>query len=684
MKLIIILLLVTTLSYAKTNHPKIDQAIRSARLNYLPKHKAKEFHSEILKLHKKNPHYLPLELNFIFSLSNLNMNDEVQQVYENRWKTKMTKRNHFLYLYTTIVSWRTSPSKTAKVLKKIEEIFDKKNIKSDLNYNTRITILNLSRNLKQRKKAQGYLNKNFPQDPAFRRIAPRLLAAEGKLNELISKCTHELQNKDKELANCKRISHAQVEPSKAQISNINQLKKKVETLGEKTNQSQKDFLISMYKFISSLGDAKETEVKLGNKISSFQKSWIPSEDLRKYFEINDYKGFLLFENLYKIISTPDVKTKIEKLKGQFSQVKGYKKLTNLLYQNVVSSYLHPTIKDEKKAIKNLEQWLKFDKENYYAKKRLAEFYLKTGKKLEKALEFTNELISIQEEHSAKQQDNYPNYVEFLNQSNSNLAALHRNKGEILQKMKKYAQSIGSLKLSFSLAPKNEVANLLYQSYQELDKDRDRLEWGLIALVKTKEDLPKEATAKLKKDLKQYISQMTGASAQNIKLPQLAAKKRSLYHLGDKNKKKSKKDKKHPLIGKSFIPLPYNTINKKPFNWKSLKGKNVVLSFWATWCVPCIQELTVLDKLKRDYKGKPLEIVAVCTDGLSKKKEMKKIIKKARIKHIQILEGKSDAMDTYGFNAIPTAFYINQKGKIIDKGQGYSEHLDEEIKKNLHL
>jgi thiol-disulfide isomerase/thioredoxin len=56
-----------------------------------------------------------------------------------------------------------------------------------------------------------------------------------------------------------------------------------------------------------------------------------------------------------------------------------------------------------------------------------------------------------------------------------------------------------------------------------------------------------------------------------------------------------KVEKHPLIDKTLIKIPYKDLDGKLFDWNKIKGKKLVLTFWATWCVPCIQELSILEK-----------------------------------------------------------------------------------------
>ena len=51
----------------------------------------------------------------------------------------------------------------------------------------------------------------------------------------------------------------------------------------------------------------------------------------------------------------------------------------------------------------------------------------------------------------------------------------------------------------------------------------------------------------------------------------------------------------------------------PVSLKSLKGKYVVLDFWASWCGPCMYEYPYLEKLKNVFKGKNIEFVSVSCD-----------------------------------------------------------------------
>ncbi len=679
MKILLIILALSGFTQAKTDRPNVDLAIAELQKKIYSSSKDEKYHNELLTLQKKYPKYLPLQITIIHSLNEKGLSELAQELYKNLWEKKKTSESEFLYLYSQIGSWSISPLKRSEMLNKIEKLAQKKDPKSDINYIIHLTILKRSGNTKQKETATAYMLKHFPKDESFLRVYPRIQAATGMLDDLITQCEKELQDLKSKLISCNSITSAQVDQSddqKAKIDKLTSLAKVQLPLAK-----EMDYLTSLYSFVDSL-DNEALKLEIAKKIVSIKDEWIPYESLRQQLGVRNYDEFKLFDGLYTIVSMPDVKSKIAALKKQFDKLEDHKEITNYLYKSLVGSYLHPTIKDNDEAIDTLEEWLEFDKDNDYAKSKLAELYLKEKENLEKALILINDSIAFHDESVKKKQKYFPKYNDFLHYSNRSLADLYKQKGEIFQAMDKYDRSIEYLKISFSLNPSNEVAYYIYKATKEIESHRESFEWALIALVETKNPLSKEEQSLLKESIKSHSLKMTSHKINDITIKQLTEQKKTLYHLGES--KEDNEEELHPLIGKDMIQLPYNTLKKKPFIWKSLKGKNVLLSFWATWCVPCIQELTVLDKLKREYKGKPFEVVAICTDGLSKKKEMHKILKKAKIKNLEVLVGKSDAMDIYGFNAIPTSFYVNPEGKIIDKGQGYSENLEKEIKEKLNL
>lgn len=123
-----------------------------------------------------------------------------------------------------------------------------------------------------------------------------------------------------------------------------------------------------------------------------------------------------------------------------------------------------------------------------------------------------------------------------------------------------------------------------------------------------------------------------------------------------------KNLKHSLDEGNTAPFfSARSIENQLINRDTLLGENVLLTFWATWCKPCIEELPYLKQINEEYKRDSLVIIAVSLDNDSTK--MAKMVSERKLNWVHIFRNTS-LLDAYRINPIPATFLIDEKGVII--------------------
>ena len=118
---------------------------------------------------------------------------------------------------------------------------------------------------------------------------------------------------------------------------------------------------------------------------------------------------------------------------------------------------------------------------------------------------------------------------------------------------------------------------------------------------------------------------------------------------------------------SFEPAPdveFQTLAGKPFRLNELKGQVVLLNFWATYCIPCREEIPALNSLQADLAGQGLKVVgASLDDTVEGVNAYQKAV--ARFGY-EVLLGSSDAKVKFEQSVLPTTYLIDRQGRIRQK------------------
>ena len=106
---------------------------------------------------------------------------------------------------------------------------------------------------------------------------------------------------------------------------------------------------------------------------------------------------------------------------------------------------------------------------------------------------------------------------------------------------------------------------------------------------------------------------------------------------------------------------------------SLKGKAVLLNFWATWCAPCKIEMPWFEEFNKKYAAQGLEIVGVDEDDDVKSAQIQKAIvqtvKNTGVTYPIVL-GDANTNKAYGDpDVLPATYFIDRSGKIVAQAIG---------------
>lgn len=123
----------------------------------------------------------------------------------------------------------------------------------------------------------------------------------------------------------------------------------------------------------------------------------------------------------------------------------------------------------------------------------------------------------------------------------------------------------------------------------------------------------------------------------------------------------------PPANAKFEPAPdveFQTLAGQPFRLKELQGQVVLLNFWATYCIPCREEIPALNKLQAELQSQGLKIVGASLDDNAD--DVNTYQQEVAKFEYQVLLGGSDAKVQYAQSVLPTTYLIDRQGRIRQK------------------
>lgn len=117
-----------------------------------------------------------------------------------------------------------------------------------------------------------------------------------------------------------------------------------------------------------------------------------------------------------------------------------------------------------------------------------------------------------------------------------------------------------------------------------------------------------------------------------------------------------------VVGNTAPVFTFPGLDGKMVSLTDYKGKVVFLNVWATWCLPCREEMPSMEKLYQQLKGEDFEILAVSIDATGAK-AVGPFMKEYRLSFPALLDPGGTIQSLYGTTGIPESYIIGKEGLV---------------------
>lgn len=137
-----------------------------------------------------------------------------------------------------------------------------------------------------------------------------------------------------------------------------------------------------------------------------------------------------------------------------------------------------------------------------------------------------------------------------------------------------------------------------------------------------------------------------------------------------------------IENRSVPDIPFFDVNNEKIYLNEYEGKTVLLVFWASWCGACINDLSDLDNLQRDFIKLPFKIIIISEDFLEKEL-IKNYADKQEIRHLEIFYDYHNLLfKEMSVIGLPTSFLIDKNGMVKFVFKGNTKWHNSEVRETI--